>query len=946
MEGGGNRTSRDSFLNRMRRPSTVDGILLLTISALVTLLCFHGSSLVVVGDFGTVPLHPALMAGGYLSPWSFWTDTGSAIPFIISNQVPPIDFLFYLITEQIGLSALAAEQVYAVVFSYFLGAYATYLLVRILFETEQDSRRLAALVAGVFYILNPTYVYSSGTVSVLGSSIPRAALPLALVLLVAGFKKRDLRYALGLGLESVLLFSVFARAMEAGFFFVIAAALALPYARRVLKVRGFLKFAGTFFAISILVAFVVNLFWIVPFLGNYGTFSSFLSSFQPGFAFFESQFTTLANVFRLQGYWPFYVGTYVPYASYFSQPAVVFATFALPVFVVAALAESGNWEPGRISMALLLVLFLGLAMGTNLPLNLYESLITQVPFFKLFKDPWVFLEPLALVYSVLIGLSFERLAGFLKRHVRPQVPTKAVSFAIALVLLGTISGPVLTGAASTNSYDPAQRGVAVPADYTDLGAWLETHGCDCATLLVPQILGDYLSTNWGYQGTSVFYRNLLPGRLITGSGSFYDLQSEAAARFLNYVYMLLSFGDPTYSPIPLNDTLHPWTWTVWSSAPSGTWSVNTSSARTPWNTTSLEWAFGYPPGGFGDWYTAFYTPISALDLSGMHWVDVWLNSSLDLGNFVIEIQDREGTMGLYAPGQHVLIQSGPWALVGLPLGQPDSGRFNQSSVSRITLDYVAPPRGATPVTPPGIVTLGALELSSGRVSPRLIQNLLGELNVRYVLLDNSINNEVYRAEDPQPYAQSLANLSNMPEVARFGNLTVYKTGDAGALVSIPSSWTEVSDLYSLPSQLKDGGFGSATPAFLLNESAVGTQFPSHAQVVRVDRTSPTDFSVAIDGQGEFLLVLATSYDSDWQATVNGQAIRSHVVADGYANGWLINYTGNVTVSIAYSTQPAFDAGIATSVAFILGTFVVLVVGPRRLRGIGRRLRERLRNPSG
>ncbi len=906
------------------------------------LLCFRGSSLIVTGDYGGIPLHPAQMAGEYLSPWNFWTDTGNALPFVISNQITPIDFLFYLAAEQAGLSALAAEQAYAVLFSYFLGAYGTYLLVRILFGTVQTPRRIAAVVGGVFYVLNPLYVYNSGASAVLGSSIPRSALPLALFLLVAGFKKRDLRYALALGLGSVLLFAVFARAMEAVFFVVIAAILALPYARRFLKQPGSLKFSGAFFASSTLVALAANLFWIVPFLGNFSTFLAQISSFQTGFVSFESKFTTLANVFRLQGNWPLYVGTYIPYASYFNIPAVVAATFALPVLVIAALVGDGTWQPERMSMALLLILFLGLSMGTNLPLNLYETLLAQVPYFKLFKDPWVFLEPLAVVYSILFGLALERLAVSLKNRIHPKVPTKAVSLAIAFVLLGTISAPILTGEASVDWYNPTQRGVAIPSDYAELNAWLSTHACDCATLLVPQLTGSYVSTNWGYQGTSAFYRNMLPGRLITGAGSFYGLQSSTVTEFLNYVYMLLSFGDPTSTPVPLNDSLQPGSWTVWSGGPAGTWFMNASSERTPWNGTSLQWTFAYPPGGLDDWYTAFYTPNTTLDLSGMQWVDLWFNSSLELGDFVIEIQDASGAAGSYFPGQHVLMRTGPWALLALPVNRPDLRQFNQSAVSRIIINYVAPPLETTPLTIPATVAFGDLELSSGKVPPGILEDLLRELNVGYVLLDNSINNDLYLGEDPRPYARTLGNLSDLPEVQRFGDLVLYQTADAGAFMSIPSSWVRISNLYSLPTELIKGAPSNGPKAFVLEESTATARFLSSAQLEGQRRMGPTDLSVAVDAHGEFLLVLSTTYDSGWQASVNGQAVGRHVVADGYANGWIINYTGNVTISIAYAGEPAFDAGLTISVVSILSAIVVLVVDPRRLRRIAQDLCKRLK----
>src|SRR5260370_38775541 len=90
------KTKTRSLMNRVLRHSrTVDGILLLGVSIVVTLLRFNNGNLDLGGDVASIPFDPARTASRYLSSWNFWVDAGNPISSTISNQVPTLDFLFY-----------------------------------------------------------------------------------------------------------------------------------------------------------------------------------------------------------------------------------------------------------------------------------------------------------------------------------------------------------------------------------------------------------------------------------------------------------------------------------------------------------------------------------------------------------------------------------------------------------------------------------------------------------------------------------------------------------------------------------------------------------------------------------------------------------------------------------------------------------------------------------
>src|SRR5207245_1365739 len=141
------------------------------------------------------------------------------------------------------------------------------------------------------------------------------------------------------------------------------------------------KFALLFLMISLVTCAMVNLFWIAPFFSDYSLFYQKLSAFPTSIANFESQFTTIQNILRLQGYWPFYVGDYVPYAGFFGNPSVEALTYLVPVIVIAGLFSIRRSRAEAISLSVLLAILAALGLGTNLPFNIFEALI-QLPLVK------------------------------------------------------------------------------------------------------------------------------------------------------------------------------------------------------------------------------------------------------------------------------------------------------------------------------------------------------------------------------------------------------------------------------------------------------------------------------------------------------------------------------------------------------------------------------------
>ncbi len=103
----------------------------------------------------------------------------------------------------------------------------------------------------------------------------------------------------------------------------------------------------------------------------------------------------------------------------------------------------------------------------------------------------------------------------------------------------------------------------------------------------------------------------------------------------------------------------------------------------------------------------------------------------------------------------------------------------------------------------------------------------------------------------------------------------------------------------------------STPAPISNFSR-----PSINYTIR----DPTDVQVGVRGaSAPFYLVFVETYDAGWSASFsNGSTAGKHVEVNGFANAWLVNKTGNYTITIRYDGQ-----GVVWFAMFI-GSLVLLL----------------------
>jgi hypothetical protein len=89
--------------------------------------------------------------------------------------------------------------------------------------------------------------------------------------------------------------------------------------------------------------------------------------------------------------------------------------------------------------------------------------------------------------------------------------------------------------------------------------------------------------------------------------------------------------------------------------------------------------------------------------------------------------------------------------------------------------------------------------------------------------------------------------------------------------------------------------------------------------------SPTSYKITAKANAPFLLAFLESFDLHWRATVNGETIpeKSHCKVNDFANGWLVNKTGDLTIIVEYETQSLLTTSIAASLSLCAAIVIIL-----------------------
>lgn len=146
-------------------------------------------------------------------------------------------------------------------------------------------------------------------------------------------------------------------------------------------------------------------------------------------------------------------------------------------------------------------------------------------------------------------------------------------------------------------------------------------------------------------------------------------------------------------------------------------------------------------------------------------------------------------------------------------------------------------------------------------------NLLEEMNIKYLVLHHDLVNEASGASSSAQVEEDLKNNPNIRLLENFGKLSVYEfIGDKEGKLFI----TEREEVPNLS----------------------------------YEKFGPTSYRVNIkNAKPPFSLVFKTTFNELWEARISGKKIDDHFLVHGYANGWRIDKGGSYVIDIIFKIWP-------------------------------------------
>jgi hypothetical protein len=739
------------------------------------ILAYRGDGLTIGGD-NVIPLHPF----EYLArlPYSSnpWAGFGSPLPPIFA--LPPLpDILLFSLFSSLNFDIYVGNKLYVFVLAT-LSAVSIFYLSTTVFH-ESRNKILIGIVATIAYLYNPlVYADTYKTMVFIELSLVQTGFILFIAFIIRYFQTMRIRYSIYAGLSSFLMLSfpgisAYRLAFLALFGFL---GVTFYYSARCRGTSLRTKVANALkaFVVVAVLGFLLNSYWLIPFLQNAGPYSSFASEFQTSGTF--NEFSNMINTLRLLNSWSFHTGV-VPYANvYFENSVMIILTFAWPIFAFLPLLSREVTKSHKILALYMATVFtILLAWGSESPFGQLYMTVANVRigsyyFLKPFYNTAVFTQlTLTVEYTLLIGYFSTLLFSRFSEKGGKIFSSRGIAFATTAILMTAIitssSWPMLTGDVMRNWYDPKQYGVKVPVAYWDANRQLEAIGdLSHKTLLLPRP-DVYVGTSWGYQGTSHFYNLMFNTPLVTGNEVPYGISLNRTT--LNNIYSV------PYKVPEVNDTVD---------------IRNHTKRIIPWQSDTVTLGDETVTIDFNDtfeldkWHQVEFRLLSSEDWSNLTHLAVRLSANMDFERFHMGLGDTNGNVGWWNTIDHTYQKEGGTYFpveteititteddsvdILLNLKKPQRSTYSMSNVTSVWIQYL--------VTP-GIeanMRIEKLEAIKATVDSLSYARFLAENEVKFLLVDFSIVEGA--TSDPALWLQMLSNSNQFSLIWQQDQLYIFE----------------------------------------------------------------------------------------------------------------------------------------------------------------------------
>ena len=404
-------------------------------------------------------------------------------------------------------------------------------------KLNEGRNRFSSFLSALIYTLNP-WVVSRVLSGHFGLLLGYAVTPIFLVTLINCLDQKRLRGTLK---PALFLGIIFMAVYHAAVLAILASLLYVSYCILVLHKKFFHCISRL--AVIVGVALLLNSFWIFPFvviqIGSPAQLIVMKSNVQE-----LSVNAGFFNAVRLLGYWwsPFSHDVYVTNIAIFDVVWLLFS-FTIPILTLLSLLIMRHRYNKVLYFFILLLMALILYQGTQFLGDLYIQFL-GLPFMAVLRDPDKFGYLVALSYSFILGLSFDKVIVFIESLIRASVKIIAkieirkINYLVPFLTIVFIS--ISNWVWLTGDFNGYFRPVVLPSSYENANRWLSAQDGEFRVLWFPVV--SYVSFSW-YPDTVVEpQRFLISKPVLNPERSILDDLSPYTTYFLRSVQNALQLN--------------------------------------------------------------------------------------------------------------------------------------------------------------------------------------------------------------------------------------------------------------------------------------------------------------------------------------------------------------------------------------------------------------------
>jgi hypothetical protein len=958
------------LIQRMSRPQL---LILLTASILI-LVWFRKGLMLATGEnaiiFDRTPRLLEMVTNS-------WGDVSLGGPNIsVASTIP-----FYLVVSLMVNIGIPGVLIQALLFWLLLvsGSLSIFYIVR---EFVKDDRRdLAATIAGLFYMLNPYTMIGIWNRFQYTYMFFYAFMPFILLLFIKGLELRRLKYALYIGLASLLIAYSYGSVPLIGTFWLVIISYTMFYIISNIRRPRIVLFTLAFSALTFIIWLAVNSWWLVLFISlaspEYAAGGPIIRGELIALEVSKSilistskELGGLINLFRLVHikFLKDMVNIWGP--IYFSWEFIVIS-FLIPILTFAALLFKPRYKL-TFYFVILSILGLFLTKGTAPPLGeLFLKVFESSSIFIVYRNPFEKLGiVLPLAFAPLFGLSISSIYHWLRKHVQilldgkridPPV-MKIVTLLLCSLILVTYVWPMWSGYVFTSSLQPANNPeigyfTNIPEYYKEANKWLSVNAHGYRAIFLPLApIGMTYKWGYGYSGVELvdqlfdtevvgmhiglkLYDEMLwrIENVLLSTTKFWKLMNVMNAKYIivrsDIDYEMRGVKSPEDIKRALNYTIEP-------SIINGSVEISSISVKSLIDRYDLK-----------DWHMIWYLGDYSLSLDSDA---MQSNSSIKVvsGNSGLAIMpEKDYTLNLIynLPEDKRNLSNAKYLLIWIKSSVPGVLWISISDGDK-SLNYwgVWQLRGwngdprytirneevdmwkllILPLDIPTYIYKGKPDLSS-----------IKSISIVLFTDRNSTRQEYLKISGIFADSGKIIKVEGINYVISFGKLDVYELDEKFLLprifaVSKSTIANDINDfLFNLiPSEDYDPRYEAVVLKEHLNDESrailemLNPDAPPKIEFVKIN---PAIWQVNVfNATSPFLLIFSEAYHPMWKAyygevswvsalQIDSIPDKYHFIVNGYANAWYIDKTGTYTITLYFKPQSFLVIGSIISALSII-----------------------------